>query len=159
MGEIFGTRWYETHGPEASNLWQASITGMSMERAGVVIEHFRTCGQAHPPTMSEVVHIGRTVRLPEKQSPRLPRPDVDSKKIEASIEQMRRAGNQRRNKFLPGEGPNDYHKALMESGLTAQEFEAQRLAANGWTKENESKYRERMRHLAFNASYFDGLNQ
>jgi hypothetical protein len=159
MGEIFGTRWYEMHGPEASNLWQTSITAMSMDRAGAVIEHFRTCGQAHPPTMSEVVNVGRTLRTPEKQSPRLPRPEVDSKKVEASIEQMRRSGSQRRNKFLPGESTDDYQKAMRESGLSAKEFEAQRLAKNGWAHENEIKHRDRLRQLAFNVSYFDGLNQ
>lgn len=159
MGEIFGTRWYEVHGPDASNLWQTSLTGMSLERAGAVIEHFRTCGQSFPPTMSEVVNVGRTLRLKEPQSHRLQRPEVDEKKVESLIEKMRESGNMRRNKFRPGESLVDYQNALRDSGLSEKEFEAQRLEMNGWTRDDEYKYRNRLRSVGFNVGYFDGQAQ
>lgn len=59
----------------------------------------------------------------------------------------------RRNKFLPGEGPIDYQRALwkaIDAGMTEPEFEWSRLVKNGWSLESERKYREDARFLGYN---------
>lgn len=66
-------------------------------------------------------------------------------------------GPPRRNKFLPGEGPEDYRRKLWEaisSGMTEVEFEWHRLVKNGWSLEDERKYREHARVLAYDSYHF-----
>jgi len=132
MGEIFGTRWYEQNGPEASNLWQQSITEWTLKRGAAVIEHYRTSGLAHPPNMSEVVHTARTLRGVDAPEPIQHKQRVEyHPDVTQFVEQrlkLKKITKQYESVMLPGEGYGDYIKAMYESGLGKAEFDKRRLA-------------------------------
>ncbi len=133
MGEIFGTRWYETNGPEATNLWQQSLTEWSLHRGAAVIEYYRTSGHAHPPTLSEIVHVARTLKIaadkPPTEAPkRITGPVIKSERTAAEfarLRNMKRSGSE--NAFYPGEGLGEYLAALNKSGMKEQEFAKYRV--------------------------------
>lgn len=58
--------------------------------------------------------------------------------------------NPRRNKLMPGESLADYQRVLYQSGLSEPEFEWTRLVKNGWSLDDEIRYRESARIIGMN---------
>lgn len=131
MGQIFGRTWYDTHGPEPTELWKDSLSRLTLPRAGQIIEHYRTSGDTYPPNLSQVVNLTKTLAYPrEPEPPRISRDaPTDSKvaEIAESIAEMK-SGRKKTNAFLPGESLDDFLKASRESGLSREAFIEKRIS-------------------------------
>ncbi|WP_461572101.1 hypothetical protein [Sulfuricaulis sp.] len=131
MGEIFGAAWYREYGPEATDLWRTSLSEISFERAALVVNHFRRSGDRYPPTMSQVMKVAREVREPSHPYKALPAPHQDAEKVASNIAQMRKKSRVK-TVLLSGESFTDYQSALVSSGKSRCEFDAERLRMNGY---------------------------
>ena len=78
------------------------------------------------------------------------------KRLKALISKS--SGIPRRNKLLPGESLVDYNRELslaLSEDKTEPEFEWGRLVRNGWTLEDERRYRENARVIKYDLySYY-----
>lgn len=141
MGEIFGRPWYEQNGPEPTQVWMGSLSGLSYDKAAAVLQHFRASGDAFPPNLSQVMAKAREIKLRRDEPKALPKP-ANASVAEKCLSAMKAPKHgHRRNVFRPGESYNDYLTALGESGKTKHEFDRERLALRGWTDADEEQYR------------------
>lgn len=115
MGQMYGTAWYTTYGPEPSGDWKSELQTLSYECVDKTLKHFKSV-----PQMPDVVVFMAKAR--EAPTP-TPRPEPI---------RITKTGSGRRSVFLPGESFSDYMDAMHKSGKTKAEFDRERLLANGW---------------------------
>lgn len=132
MGEIFGLPWYNQNGPEPKSIWMSSLCELSFDRVAATLKHYRDSGDAYPPNLSVFMAKAKSLKLGKQEHVALPPPTPAGNAIaEEALAQMRKP-SRKCSVLLPGEGYGDYWEALVKSGKPKEQFDNDRLIANGW---------------------------
>lgn len=123
MGQMYGTAWYTTYGPEPAGDWKVELQTLSYECVDNTLKHFKSV-----PLMPDL----KTFMAKAREAPE-PAPETVATKV------TKKTGG-KRSVFRPGESFNDYMNAMQKSGKTKAEFDRERLLANGWSDENERRF-------------------
>ena len=153
MGGIFGKAWYEQHGPEANSAWGPELGRLTFERAAAILAHYTKSGDQYPPNLSQVMKLSREIANRPDPHKKMPAPKVGAGEVAEHIEHTAKARSSsnggRRSVLLPGESCSAYLSALAASGKSGVEFDAERLALNGWTQENETSFQRHAARVGF----------
>ncbi len=141
MGAVFGRPWYEQNGPEATDVWMREVSEISLDRMAATLRHFRASGDHYPPNLSVFMKTARDIKLHVEQKA-LPHAAPTPGVVEDAIKRIRATSKgQRRNVLKPDESFSDV-TARAKSGMDQKEFDAQRMIENGWTPEEEIRFRQ-----------------
>lgn len=145
MGEIYGEAWPKKYGDTPNQTWSSMCSTTDPKIIGKAIAECIT-NNPFPPSLPEfaayVRDIARQERQIEESIPALPHIMTEqerehARELIAKVATPKTSRGNRRSILLPGESMTDYEAALTESGKPSPEFRRERLAANGWTVDDE----------------------
>lgn len=144
MAEIYGRRFIDEFGVKMPKRWEERLGRLTPRQIAYGIEACENAGDAHPPTLSQLVVRCRAMPSPNRFLPaRLPRPPVNRAKAKVARERIQRdlaKGRMGRCVALPGESLGEQLEARMRTRMSETTFMAYRFLLNGWTVEEERSW-------------------